>query len=111
MIELMEPSGRWWRVDGHEVDLNSGPHYPPLVRAAVLAHRDASTPEAHDLAALLAWAVEEHPLWTGACPVDGVVCETNQQAGRLATEWMFTRSQQLRERITATLDGHGRRAA
>ena len=103
MIEPMEPSGRWWRVDGHEVDVNSGSRYPMNVRAALLATRDATTPEGEDLAALLTWAVEVHSMWTGTCAVDGTVCETQEQARRLATEWLFTQAQVVHARVVARL--------
>jgi hypothetical protein len=104
MIEPMEPGGRWWRVDGHEVDLNASTGtYPLNVRAAVLAHRDADTPEEHDLAALLEWVTEAHPLWDGACPTCGRDCPDQSRIRPLATDWLFVKSQQIHRRFTARL--------
>lgn len=88
----MESSGRWWLVNGQEVDLNADAGTcPPNVRAAVLAHRDASTPEEQDIAAYLEWALTAEP----------------GEAFRVATEFCWTKSQQIYQRLLATIDRLG----
>lgn len=105
MIEQLEPSGRWWRVDGREVDA-SAPEgaYPLNLRAAVLIKRDAVDDADRDLSALLEWTVEAHPLWDGACPVCGPECAPNAAARPLATEALARLSRLAYERAKARLD-------
>lgn len=89
MIERMEPTGRWWLVDGREVDLNaeSGTS-PPNLRAAVLATRDAETPSEQDVAAYLEWALSANP----------------DEATRVANEVLWNGSQRIYRRLTASVD-------
>jgi hypothetical protein len=104
MIAPMEPSGRWWLVDGHEVDVNAPEGtYPLNLRAAVLCHRDAVDDADKDLAALLEWTVEAHPLWTGTCPACGPECAANATARPLATEWLARQARLVYERVSARL--------
>jgi hypothetical protein len=84
---------RRWLWDGHEVDLQAN-DLPLLVRVAVLAHRDARTDEDQDAAAYLAWAVEEHPPWTGGCErcLTGGPCSDQRQASEVVLEFLIRRS-------------------
>lgn len=92
----MEPSGRWWWVNGLEVDLNAeAGTYPPNLRAAVLAHRDADTPEEQDIAAYLEWALDADP----------------SEADEIAREFLWSKSQQIYRRLSARLDEIERRRA
>lgn len=88
-IEQLDALGRWWRVNGREVDLQStADHYP--YRAAVLVHRDGTDDEGHDVSAILAAAID-----TGT-PLDPL--------GHLVvTSWLFTQSQRIVDRAQARL--------
>ncbi|MGW4129476.1 hypothetical protein [Amycolatopsis japonica] len=99
-IEPLDTLGRWWRVNGHEIDLQStADQYPH--RAAVLAHRDGADDEGRDVSAILAAAID-----TGS-PLDGL--------GHLVvTGWLFTQSQRLVDRVRtrlAHLEGEDRERA
>ena len=87
--QRLEPTGRWWRIDGHDVDLNAEWKYPTNVRVALLLNRDAATPEEEDLAAVLTWAVEEHPGWDGGCTTCGTPgpCDNQAKYSDYALEW------------------------
>ena len=92
----MDSTGRWWRVNGIEVDLSAEVgSYPMLVRAAALAHRDAATPEEQDVAAFLDWATTED--------VPG--------AHMVAVEFMSRKAWQLVSRLNAALDRLEKEAA
>lgn len=91
--QRLDADGRLWRIAGRIVDLNADPDtefaYPPNVRVALLLTRDAVTEEDHDLAAVLTWAVEEHPGWDGGCDTCGTTgpCATQAQIGDYGLEW------------------------
>lgn len=86
----LDDIGRWWRVDGREVDLNAAPGaYLANVRACALAHRDAVDDEGRNVAALLAAQVEARD----ATPLPVV------------SGWLFARAQQLATRLHDHLEG------
>lgn len=85
---------------------------PLMVCAAILAIRDATTPEHEDVAAVLVWTVEEHPPWDGPCPNCGTpdLCDDQKRAHGLALEFLITKSTEIvrrsRQRL-ARLDPQG----
>lgn len=92
----MDSTGRWWLAHGVEVDLNAVEGgYPLVLRAAVLAHRDADSPEELDIAAYLEWA-----------------SSPEGSAGELiAVEFLSRKAQQLVARLNERLDRLERRRA
>jgi len=106
MNPVLETRPHWWLWDGHEINLNeSDPNaYPKLARAAVLAHRDAESPEDLDAAAYLAWAVEEHPPWNGGCTACGAEdsCDDQRRANGIALEFLIRRSTDFLRSARAT---------
>lgn len=91
--EQLDESGRWWRLAGHEIDLQADPDagQPANVRAAVLAFRDKQTAEDEDVCELLLWQIEEHPPWGGGCSTCKTTgeCPDQARAWHVATEWLF----------------------
>lgn len=104
--QRLDDAGRWWRIDGHDVDLNAEWAYPPNVRTALLLARDAVTDEEHDLAEVLAWSVEEHPGWDGGCTTCGTTgpCADQAQIGDYGLEWLsaaaIRRSTSITSKVT-----------
>lgn len=89
MIERMEPTGRWWLVNGREVDLLAEPgSYPFLLRSAALTACHAVTAEDEDAAAYLEWAAETNP----------------PGAEEFAGELSWTRSQAIYVRLKAAIE-------
>lgn len=92
-VEPLHGGARWWRIGTWEVDLRArNGTYPPNVRACALLHRDATTDQDHDLAAVLAAQVD-----TG---------DTTPLAA--IGEWLYTRSQVIyhhARRIPARTEG------
>lgn len=100
-LEPLDDTGRWWRINGREVDLNTTENIYPY-RAAVLAHRDGTDEEGRNIAALLATAID-----TGI-DLDG-------PTHLAVTGWLFAQSQRIVARLRtklADLEGdHRERAA
>jgi hypothetical protein len=82
-IKQLDTEGRWWRIGGREVDLNSDEILPANVRACILAHRDADDEEGHNVAAILAAQVEAGD--TTPLPI--------------VSGWLFAQAQKLVSRI------------
>lgn len=99
--QKLDNDGRWWRVAGHEVDLQAESHtgQPMIARAVCLAFRDKVTPEDEDVYALLLWTLEEHPPWSGQCATCHGPCPDLQRGELVAVEWlnkqMIARAQQV----------------
>lgn len=102
ILEPLDPSGRWWRVNGREVDLNST-EFVDHCRAAVLAHRDATDDDGRNVAALL------------EAIIDGDLDPDIDRTSFLISGWLFGQSQQLVARLRAQIDhlngAHRERAA
>lgn len=100
---------RLWMWDGHEIDLGNPDleAYPMPVRAAVLAHRDATDDVSEDLdaAAVLVWIVEEHPPWSGGCSSCGTPGECDQllAARDVALLFLIRKSTEVVRRSRATI--------
>lgn len=115
-LEPLDGTGeRWWRWHGHDIDLQAEPgQVPGMVRAGVLAHRDAVTAEDADMAELLAWLVADHPPWTGGCAACRTTgpCAVQINAEVPVTSWLINRTQRLvanpTERNTRALRRHDR---
>lgn len=90
-LEPLDPAGRWWRVNGREVDLN-GTEFVGHHRAAVLARRDATDDDGHNVAALL------------EAIVDGDLEPDVDRTSFLIAGWLFAHSQQLVARLRAKID-------
>lgn len=102
--QKLDGEGRWWRLDGHDVDLRTESTDGFLiVHAAILAFRDKTTPEHEDVSDLLLWTIEEHPPWSGECGVCGPQCEALGRGEYLAVEWLTARSRELIERARMNL--------
>lgn len=103
---------RWWVWDGHEINLNEEDlnAYPKPVRAAVLAYRDAVTPEELDAAAYLVWVVEEHSPWSGGCSTCRTVepCEYLRRGDEVAAEFLIRKSLELVARSKANIAHYDR---
>lgn len=104
MSELPEPMDatgerRWWRWAGRTIDLlgDTGT-VPGLVRAAILAHRDAQD---RDMAEFLIWIVGDHPPWSGGCTTCGTrgVCTVQANAHGAITSWLVHYSNELMARL------------
>lgn len=100
---------RTWQWGDRVVHLLGGDH-PRIVYAALLAFRDAATPEDGDVADVLVWTVEEHPPWSGGCPICGTegVCDMQRTADGLALEYLIRAStdrvRRVRERLANRKD-------
>jgi hypothetical protein len=107
MAPVRADDDRTWQWCGRAIHLIKDDQ-PRLVLAALLAYRDASTPEDGDVAELLVWTVEEHPPWDDHCPTCGTdgACDTQRQADELALDYLIRKSTELvrrsRERIAST---------
>lgn len=100
----LDDEGRWWRLAGHDIDLqNDAKDGLLIVHAAVLAFRDRTTPEHEDVSDLLLWTIDEHPPWAGQCATCGPQCETLGRSEYVAVEWLTARSRELIERSQANL--------
>lgn len=97
----------WWVWDGHEINLMESDleAYPLPVRAAVLAHRDATSPDELDAAAYLVWVVEEHPPWDGGCSTCDTAgpCPYLRRAEYIGTEFLVRKSWELIYRSRANI--------
>ena len=110
MSELPEPMDttgeRWWTWHGRTIDLlgDTGT-VPGLVRAAILAHRDAETSEDRDMGEFLAWIIEEHPPWSGGCSAcrSRDACTVQVNAHQAITTWLVYRSNELMARLNTVL--------
>jgi len=104
--EPLDTEGRMWRWLGLVIDLgddqaSDGKVYAPNVRAALLAHRDAVTPEEQDTAVYLVWSTEEHPPSENGPHAGCRTCRTERpcaeqdRAYLLANEYLTAKTQQL----------------
>jgi hypothetical protein len=104
--EPLDTEGRMWRWLGQSIDLgddqpHDGKAYAPNVRAAILAHRDASTPEEEDAAVYLVWSTEEHPPTENGPHAGCRTCRTDKpcaeqdRAFSIANQFLLTKSMQL----------------
>jgi hypothetical protein len=81
--EPLDNEGRLWRWLGQTIDLgdaqpDDGKVYAANIRAAILAHRDAITPEEQDTAVYLVWSTEEHPPTENSPHADCRTCHTDK---------------------------------
>lgn len=104
--EPLDTEGRMWRWLGQVIDLGDdqatdGKVYAPNVRAAILAHRDAVTPEEQDTAVYLVWSTEEHPPSENGPHASCVTCRSDESCAEqhraylLANEYLTAKAQQL----------------
>jgi hypothetical protein len=98
---------RWWMWNGHEINLNADDlDEPPVpVRAAILAHRDAVSPEDLDFAFYLVWLVDEHPPWDRNCPTCHTAgpCTDQLLAHGIALQFLIRKSTEIVRRSQANL--------
>jgi hypothetical protein len=90
-LEPLDPTGRWWRINGREIDLNST-EFVGHDRAAVLAHRDATDDDGHNVAALL------------EAIIDGDLEPGTDRTTFLIAGWLFAQSQRIVARLRAQID-------
>lgn len=91
-----------WAWHGRRISMAEG-GYPRMVYAAILALRDASTEEEHDMAEVLVWTIDEHPPWNGNCPTCGTpgACDSQLRGDVVGLEFLIRKSTQLMRRCAS----------